>query len=396
MPALNKLTDARLRSLKPGPKAKKHSDGAGLYLFVSPTGAKSWRVGYRLHGAEQTAALGLYPDVSLAEARVKRDDLKAKLRAGEDPREVRTRSVPDLKTVIEAYWAGRDDVTQGYRDSALSCMARVFYPTLGRRAVNTIEQDDVMAALGPFNDAKKYDYVRKGRGWLSQVLDYAIQHKWTRHNAAAGINPRRAFGHKRVEHFASLRLHEVGDFLRRLDLEGDLLSVLACRFIALTWVRTKEARLAKFSDIRDGVWTIDESVMKKRREHVVPLSPQALALVERIRALQFGGDLLFPGDRTPDRPISDSTVLALIHRMGYKGKMTGHGWRSVASTWANEAGYSPDAIERQLAHAPNDKVRSAYNRAQFLAERREMLAAWANWLDEQGAEAAPAAHPSTG
>ena len=169
MPALNKLTDARLRSLKPGPKAKKHSDGAGLYLFVSPTGAKSWRVGYRLHGAEQTAALGLYPDVSLAEARVKRDDLKAKLRAGEDPREVRTRSVPDLKTVIEAYWAGRDDVTQGYRDSALSCMARVFYPTLGRRAVNTIEQDDVMAALGPFNDAKKYDYVRKGRGWLSQV-----------------------------------------------------------------------------------------------------------------------------------------------------------------------------------------------------------------------------------
>lgn len=391
MAAMNKLTDARVRAIKAGGKASKHSDGGFLYLFVTPTGVKSWRVGYRLNGVEQTATLGLYPDVSLAEARVKRDDLKARLRRGEDPRAVRTRDVPTLKAVVEAYWAGRQDVTEDYRSDALACMVSTFYPTLGRRPVNTIEQDDVMAALGRLNDAEKFDYVRKARGWLSQALDYAIQHKWVRHNVAAGINPRRAFGRKRVEHFASVGLHEVGDLLKRLDLEGDLISVLACRFIALTWVRTKEARHARFADIRDGVWVIEEHVMKKRREHVVPLSAQALALVEKLRAMQTGSEYLFPGGRGVDRPISDTAVLALIHRIGYRGRMTGHGWRSVASTWANEAGYSPDAIERQLAHAPGDKVRSAYNRAQFMAERREMLAAWGQWLEDQ--QGAPRSSP---
>ena len=162
-------------------------------------------------------------------------------------------------------------------------------------------------------------------------------------------------------------------------------SVLACKLLALTWVRTSELRMMEWAEIEADAWIIPAGKMKRRREHVVPLSRQALALLDEMRNRAApGARFIFPAPRRADRPLSENAVLYLIARMGYHGRMTGHGWRSVASTWANDRGYSADAIERQLAHVPGNRVRAVYNRAEYLPLRREMLQAWADWLDDQG------------
>ncbi|HEY3341946.1 MAG TPA: site-specific integrase, partial [Anaerolineae bacterium] len=190
------------------------------------------------------------------------------------------------------------------------------------------------------------------------------------------------------ESHAALSPPEVKPFLDRLKIEDQLLSVLACKLLALTWVRTVELRTMLWSEIEGKgdaqVWRIPAGKMKRRNEHLVPLSRQAVALLGILRQRARGSEYVFPAEHTIKRPMSENAVLYLLHRMGYKGIITGHGWRSVASTWANEAGWLPDAIERQLAHMPDDKIRAAYNRAAYLPQRREMLQAWADWLESQG------------
>ena len=161
-------------------------------------------------------------------------------------------------------------------------------------------------------------------------------------------------------------------------------SAQACRLLALTWVRTQELRMMEWTEIDGDLWRIPAGKMKRRRDHLVPLSKQALVILENMRQRGTGSVYVFPNDRSADRPMSENAVLYLIGRIGYGGKMTGHGWRSVASTWANEAGHNKDAIERQLAHAPDDKVRATYNRAEYLPERKTMLQAWSDWLTKEG------------
>ena len=156
---------------------------------------------------------------------------------------------------------------------------------------------------------------------------------------------------------------------------------LEIALLALTWVRTGELRMMRWDELDGALWRLPAGRMKRRRDHLVPLSRQALELLARMRARQRGSEYVFPGPVRLDRPMSENTILDLLERMGYSGQMTGHGWRTVASTWANEAGHPADAIERQLAHAPDDKVRSAYNHALHLPERTVMLQAYADWLD---------------
>ena len=169
----------------------------------------------------------------------------------------------------------------------------------------------------------------------------------------------------------------------RLALEGDLQSVLALRLLALTWVRTNELRFMRWDEVLGDTWIIPAGKMKRRREHVVPLSRQALALLETLKARAGSSPYVFPSDHRSDRPISENAVLALLARMGYRGRMTGHGFRTIASTWAHENGYLSDAIEMQLSHAPSNAIKAVYNRAQYLDQRRAMLQAWADWLTAQ-------------
>lgn len=380
----NTLTDAKVRAAKPAARPLKLFDGHGLHLWISPKGAKIWRLSYRLSGRQQTMSLGPYPEVSLAEARQKRDGVRASLREGADPMAPRraSRAGLTLTEASAAYWAGRKDVSDSYRDNATRAIALHLEPALGARPVSSITRDDLLAELRRMDAAGLHVYVRKVRMWVGQVLEWAVECGHATINPAALIRPERAFGRAAVEHHAAVSLAEVPALMARLDLEGDLQSALACRMLALTWARTGELRMMEWSEIDEaaGLWLIPAGKMKRRRDHLVPLSVPALEILRTMRARNRGGRYVFESDRRADRPMSENSILYLLHRIGYRGRMTGHGWRTLASTWANEAGYSADAIERQLAHVPEDRVRSAYNRAEYLPERRAMLAAWAGWL----------------
>ncbi|XVJ69845.1 MAG: integrase arm-type DNA-binding domain-containing protein [Rhizobacter sp.] len=381
--ATNTLSDARIRSLKPSDKSQKFFDGGGLHLVVTAKGARVWRVAYRVAGKPQTASLGPYPAVTLAEARAKRDAIHAQLRDGADPRESKAKKPRAAVTLREAritYWAGRNDVSAGYRSNAERAIELHIEPLLGDRDIGGISRDDLLDALKRMDAAGLYVYVRKTRMWLGLVWDWAVEHGHAAVNVPALIKPEKAFGKASVKHFAALELTEIPDFMARLAMESRIQSVLGCLLLAYTWVRTTELRMMKWTEIDGDLWRIPKERMKMKRDHLVPLSPQALALLDELKARSRGSEYVFPSDRRLDRPMSENSILYLLHRMGYKGRMTGHGFRSVASTWANEAGHASDAIERQLAHVPSDDVRAAYNRAEFMPARRVMLQAWADWL----------------
>lgn len=380
----NTLTDSQCRSAKPGEKARKLFDGGGLHLYISPTGSKTWRLAYRYDGRPQTMSFGPYPDVSLAEARQRRDDAKAKLRDGINPIEHRKPSQQrniTLAAANEAYWEGRKDISPGYRENARRAIEMHLCPTLGRYPLREIDRSALMTALNVMDAAGRHVYVRKVRMWVGQVFDWAIEQGTADTNPAQQIDPRKAFGKARVQHFAALDQRDMPEFMARLALEKELNSVLACRLLALTWTRTKELRMMRWDEIEDEYWRIPADTMKAGEYHLVPLSRQAREILEKMRARSRGSAYVFPAETRLDRPMSENTILYLMYRIGYKGRMTGHGWRAVGSTWANERGYSVDAIERQLAHAPEDKTRAAYNRAMYLDERRKMLQDWADWME---------------
>lgn len=382
----NTLTDAKCRAAKPGDKPIKMFDGGGLHLFVTTKGAKVWRLAYRIDGKPKTISFGPYPEVSLAEARQKRDYAKAKLRDGINPMDERARpaATMTLAGASEAYWEGRSDLSEAYRNNARRGIEMHLFPSLGQMDIGAVSREDLMVALRRMDAAGLHVYVRKVRGWISQVFDWAMENGYAANNPALSIRTERAFGKARVQHFPALELRDVHAFMDRLSLEKELQSVLACKMLAYTWVRTTELRMMEWQELdeREALWLIPAGKMKRGKDLLVPLSTQALAIIQTMRdRARQGQRFVFPHDRRLDQPMSENAVLYLIGRIGYKGRMTGHGWRSVGSTWANERGYTPDAIERQLAHAPENKIRSVYNRAEYLPERRGMLQAWADWVD---------------
>lgn len=380
--ARDKLSDARVRNLRPGERAAKHFDGGGLFLLVQPSGAKLWRMAYRVAGRPQTATFGAYPEVTLAEARARRDALREAMRAGTDPRAIRPRaSGMTVSQACSTYWGARRDISEGYRANATRAVEMHVAPLLGERPIASVTREDLLDCLRRMDAAGLHVYVRRVRMWLGLVWEWAVEHGHAPANVPATIRPARAFASRPVQHFAALSLPEVPAFMARLALESPyLLSVIACRMLAYTWVRTGEMRMMRWAEIDGDVWRIPAARMKRRRDHLVPLSTHALALLGRLRAMSRGAEYVFPSERRLDRPMSENTVLYLIGRIGYGGRMTGHGWRSVGSTWANERGYPPDVIERQLSHAPDDDVRATYNRAEYMPQRREMLQAFGDWL----------------
>lgn len=381
MPTTNTLTDSKCKAAKPSDKPQKLFDGGGLYLAVMPTGGKLWRCAYRLNGKPQTASFGPYPSVTLLEARRQRDELKAKLRSGEPVKESRApKNEPTLEQAHKLYWSGRKDLSSSYLQNESRAFEMHVQPWLGNLPVSSIGRAQVLEALNHLDAAGKHEYTRKCRMWLSQVFDWALEQGHVQSNPCKSIKPDKAFGKKPVQNFAALELSEMRNFLERLELEDELQSVLACKLLALTWVRTGELRMMEWAEIDGDLWRIPQGKMKRRRDHLVPLSSQALEILDKLRARSRGSKYVFPNDRRTDRPMSENSILYLIGRIGYGGRMTGHGFRTIGSTWANENGFNSDAIERQLAHAPEDKVRAVYLRSEFLPERRRMIQAFADWL----------------
>lgn len=390
MPTLNTLTDNKCRTSKAEAKPRKLFDGHGLHLYVATSGSKIWRVAYRLDGKPQTATIGPYPLISLAEARLQRDALRKKLLNGEPLKPAPKKSIT-LAQACEAYWSGRQDVGAGYIEDTTRGITH-HMATILQRDVRGLTKEDLMVGLNILNAEEKFVYARRIRLWTSMVLSWAQSQGYCDTNVANEINPKTAFGRRKVTHIAAVKLREMPALMARLALEKELQSVLAFRMLAYTWVRTGELRLMLWDDIEGDLWRIPAEVMKRGREHLVPLSRQAMDLLAKLKQRGRGSKYVFPSDRRLDRPMSENSVLYLLGRIGYGRVMTGHGMRTVASTWGNEYGFNSDAIEMALSHSADSKdaVRSAYNQAEYLQQRREMLQAFSDWLEFKDSDQADA------
>lgn len=389
----NRLTDAVIKRAAATDKPYKLTDGEGLYLYVSTAGGKSWRLQYRRDGKQQTATLGRYPDVTLAQARQKRVDARAVIADGDKPA-VRIKTGTTLKQASAAYWGGRHDVSEVYKHNATRALEMYILPTLGSKPVGAVTKADCMDVLGRMNAAGKFVYVRKTRRWLGQVLDWAVESGHAESNVVAEIRPEKAFGKRKQVSYPAIDPSQASDLLARLAMETRTQTIIATELLMLTWVRTGELRGMRWAEIEGDTWRIPEGRMKRRQEHLVPLSRQAQALLKELHDRRLSDDIVFVNARSNDRPMSENAILYMLGRIGYRKIMTGHGFRSLASTWANDRQWSPDAIEMQIAHSKTDAVRAAYNRAAYMPIRREMMQAFADWVQEQRVRADVVSMPS--
>jgi integrase len=311
-------------------------------------------------------------------------EFKRKVLDGVDPN-AKVATVPTFKEACTTYWAGRKDVTDRYKLNAMRGLEMHLWGALGDRPVSQITKGMLLAPLMVLDAQAKYVYARRVRVWAGEVLAWAVSQGYCEDNVAKLIDPNTAFGRRKVKHFASLALKDVHPFLERLSYEKELQSVLATRMLAMTWVRTAELRMMVWDELEGNLWRIPAERMKREKEHLVPLPKQVVEMLPNLKLRCRGSKYVFPSDRRIDRPMSENSILYLLGRIGYEGIATGHGFRSTGSTWANERHYSPDAIEMQLSHSPEDKVRSTYNSAKYLPLRRKILQAYADWLDDPNA-----------
>lgn len=381
------LTDVQVRQAKAGEKPQKLSDGRGLYLLVTPQGSRLWRFDYRYNGKRKTLALGGYPDVPLARARKMLAEARETLARGKDPLAVRKSerharentfsSVADLwHADAKQAWSAGHAETIRYR------LGRYLIPSLGHRPIHEIEPPEMLAVLKAL--ASRADTAKRAKQIASAVFRYAIAHGLAQRDPTADLKGALPAG-KVTSRAAITDPRGVGPLLRAIaGYEGQPVVRAALRLLPLVFVRPGELRHMEWAELDLAVaeWRIPAEKMKMREAHLVPLSRQALHILEEMRPLTGQGRYVFPGTRTPKRPLSENTLNAALRRLGYaKDEMTGHGFRAMASSLLNEQGWPPDVIERQLAHAERNKVRAAYNRASYLAERRRMMQHWADYLD---------------
>lgn len=391
------LTDTRVRNSKPLTKTHKLSDGGGMYLLITPDGARYWRLDYRFAGKRRTLALGVYPAVALASARTRREDARKLLAQGIDPNAVKKAIKRDVKLasentfeIIAREWIAkqRKRLADRYCTLLLARLEGDIFPQIGSRPIGEISAPELLDVLRKVEKRGAIETARRLRQTCGQVFRYAIATARAKDDPTVALRgaisaPKRSRGHK------AMPLNEVPNFLRALaTYDGEPRTRLALKLMLLTFTRTTELRAAKWAEFEkldnenQALWRIPGERMKMKREHVVPLAPQAVAALRELRELagSVASPYLLP---SPSRAghMSNNTMLYAMYRMGYHGRATVHGFRTMASTALNEMGFRPDVIERQLAHEEQNDVRAAYNRAEYLSERRAMINHWANNLD---------------
>ncbi len=396
------LTDRAIRNAKPSTKPQRLFDAGGLYLEIAPTGGRWWRFKYRFQGREKRLSMGVYPDVGLADARGRRDAARKLLADGVDPGEQRksdkraaiARTEGSFEAVARE-WYGKQVHTwvEHHARDVLRRLEGNLFPAIGAAQINEVNAPMLLAAVRKIEARGAYDLAHRVLGVASQVFRYGVAAGLCERDPAPDL--RGALTPHKSRNQAAVSPEELPELLRKINGYteiGDRLTALALRLLALTFVRTGELIGATWNefDLDGATWIIPAERMKMRAEHVVPLSAQAIAVLRELQGLGGGSRYVFPG-RNPDKPISNNTMLFALYRLGYKGKMTGHGFRAVASTVLNESGFAADVIERQLAHCERDEVRGAYNRAEYLPQRRAMVQQWADMLDAlaQGAKVIP-------
>lgn len=391
------LSAVAVTAAKAREKAYKLRDTKALYLLVHPNGGRYWRLDYRYTGKRRTLALGTYPDVSLGAARKRRDKVRALLTEGLDPAAQRKAEKQAGAGTFEAMareWHGMKAPkwSETTRRQILARLEQNVFPWIGSRPIAEIEPPELLAVLRRVEARGAKETAHRVLQVCGQVLRFAVASGRAARNPA--VNLKGALAAVVPGHYpAILDPKEVGGLLRAIDdYVGDAVTRAALKLTPLVLLHPGELRRGEWCEIDGDLWRLGAERMKSRREHLVPLSQQAQAILEELCPLTSRHRLIFPGQRDADRPMSENTINAALRRMGYpKDVMTGHGFRSMASTLLNEQGWNPDAIERQLAHAPRDRVRGIYNRSALLDERRRMLQAWADYLDglRDGAEVVP-------
>jgi integrase len=399
------LTDSALKALKPRAKAYKVADGKGLYIHVTPAGGKLWKLKFRNKvGAEKKLSLGAYPEISLKEARDLRDAARSNLARGVDPAEQKQRdkraalisAANSFEAVAKAYIAknkrdGLAEATVRKREWFLDIVRK----RLGARPIAEIEPYEILDAVRPFETAKNDEKAHRTLQFIGQVFRYAVANQIAKSDPTRDL--RGALSSRKPKHHAAiLEPVKVGELMRALEgYEGQPITQFALRLSPYVFVRPGELRRAEWSeiDLEGAVWRIPAAKMKGRQEHAVPLARQSLAILREAQELTGDGQFVFPSIRSPRNPMSENTINAALRRLGFgKDEMTAHGFRAIASTLLNESGkWSPDAIERALAHKDKDHVRAAYHRGAHWQERVEMAQWWADYLDglRTGGEVVP-------
>lgn len=385
-----KLTDAKLRTLsEPG----KHFDGGGLYLELTAAGGRYWRLKYRVAGKEKRLALGVYPAVSLKDARDLANQARQVIQAGDDPAEERKaakaktahEAVNTLRAVthewIEHQAARWEPLT---RERIAASLEANVLKALGARPLASIKPLEVMNAVKAVEARGAGEQAGRVLQRVKAIFRWAVIHGRLDTNPMLDLMPAEILKPREVKHRAALDAKELPAFLAKLDAyDGDHHTVHALRLLMLTATRPGELRGARWAevDMDAALWVIPAERMKMRQEHRVPLSRQALELLRSMQQLSGDRDLVFPSPFYPSKPLSENTFNSAMARMGYKNLATAHGFRALFSTVANETGWRADVIERQLAHKERNEVRAAYHRSTYIAERTQLLQWWADYLE---------------
>jgi integrase len=385
------LSDVKIRNAKAKEKAYKLADERGLYLLVTTTGSKLWRFDYRHAGKRKTLAIGNYPDRSLRKAWESRDEARRLLSEGVDPAAAKRHKKAEGKVAaantyeaVAREWLEKQALSATTRAKALWMLESHALPWIGNRAISEIRAPEVLAVLRRIEAQGKLETAQRVKQQAGRVFRYAVATGRAIDDPTAAL--RGALRTPITRHRASITDPKlIGPLLRAVDgYSGSFVTACALRLAPLLFVRPGELRHAEWSefDFDAAEWRIPAAKMKMRAVHIVPLSTQALAVLRELQPLTGAGRYVFPGIRGRGRPMSENTVVGALRRLGYSGdEMSGHGFRSMASTRLHEMGWPHDSIERQLAHAQRDQVSAAYNYAEHLPERRKMMQAWADYLD---------------
>jgi integrase len=398
------LTNITILKAKPADKPVRLFDGGGLYLEISPAGGKLWRLKYRFNGKEKRLALGIYPDVSLARAREKRHEARTLLADGNDPSENRKaqkaaradRAANSFEVVAREWFAKfKPNWVEAHSDKVIRRLERDMFPWIGGKPVADVGAPDLLACLRRIENRGTVETAHRALQSCGQIFRYAVATGRAARDPTGDL--RGALSTVKGTHLASItEPTAVGGLLRACDgYQGSFVTKCALRLAPLVFVRPGELRNAEWTeiDLERAEWNIPAERMKMREPHLVPLSTQAVAILQELNAVTGGRRYVFPGARTNGRPMSDNAILAALRRMGFaKDEMSGHGFRAMARTILDEIlGVRPDFIEHQLAHAVRDPNGRAYNRTAHLAERRKMMQQWADYLDKlkAGADVIP-------
>lgn len=389
------LTDAKIRTSKPAPKPVKMSDGGGLHLEVRPSGAKLWRYRYRIADKENVFAIGEYPEVSLAEARVERDKARALVKQGLHPSHHRraerlSTQVANANTfeAVANEWISRKSArwTPYYQRQVENFLAADVFPFIGKLPIRRVTAAHLLEIIRRIEGRGAATVALLVRQWSSAIFRYAVATLRADSDPAAAL--RGAIHRPKTKHRKPLSRDQIAAFMKALEKYGGYrTTVIALRLMLLTFVRTVELRKAEWSefDFENAEWRIPAERMKMRELHIVSLSTQAVVLLRELHTYTGGRGFLFPNYRRPNECMTATTLNRALERMGLNGKdsigFSAHGFRATASTILNEQGYRSDVIERQLAHAERDKVRASYNHAEYMDERKTMMQEWADYLD---------------